>query len=598
MPNTTPPDTNDALVGKKIALAAQNLQAGRLDQAESACRAAIRLRPRAAVAYQLLGLIAHRRGNYAAAIDQLQQSIELDPTQAPWHFNLGVSCRAADKLAQAQQAYTAAIAIDPHYAAAHHNLGSVLVDLGDLEAAFQSFRQTTRLDPNHANAHFQLGVLHRTRGDIGKSVRSYRKALALTPDDDEARLCLAVALSEFGEQNQAQDLLEPLCRERPGWAEAQTALASVLERLGHIDRAWRIIEPLLALNPVPVDAAIILADLAPKLDLNGRAVATLTAILDQDQLNDDQRMLCHYALGRLFDKQQHTDDAFKHFALANQLKPRDFDPAEHERFIDAMIEAFPPQPKFNVSTAAPPDTRPVFIVGMPRSGTSLVEQILASHPDVTGGGELPHISNLASQISKAIRCADPYPISVAGLTDDHLRELANIYLTRLNAISTEAKRITDKAPTNFLHLGLISRIFPHARIIHCQRTAAAACWSCFTQNFVGTHAYSYDLTHLGHYHRQYQRLMQHWHDVLTIPILDLAYEDLVTDPEPQMRRLIDFVGLDWHGDCLRFHENTRPMPSASYDQVRQPIYTAAIDRWRRYEQHLQPLYDALDRPAD
>ncbi len=592
-----PPEIPDALVGQIITRAAQDLQANRLDQAESACRDALRLQPTTAVALQLLGLIAHRRENYATAVKHLQASIEIDNTQAPWHFNLGVSCRAANQLTQAQHAYTAAIACNPDYAAAHYNLGSVFLEQGDTESAFRSFQNTTRIDPNHANAHFQLGSLHRTRGDIGKSVRSFRKAHTLAPDDQEIQLCLAVSLTEFDGLNEAKTILEPLCQARPGWADAGSALAAVYERLGDTDLAWKHLAPALSQDPVPVDAALALANLAPKLDRIDQAITILQNILHIDPPDPSPRMLCHFALGRLFDRLEESDQAFDHFTKANQLKPCAYTPDEHQHFIDAMIQTFGGADPQHDSPTRPDGPRPIFIVGMPRSGTSLVEQVFASHPQITGGGELPLISALTQQVSRATDSDQPYPHSIPALTGPHLQEMANLYHAKLLEISPNAEYVTDKAPTNFLHLGLISRILPHAKIIHCQRTPAAACWSCYTQNFVGTHPYSYDLAHLAHYHRQYQRLTHHWQDTLPTPTLDVVYEDLVTDPEPQMRQLIDFVGLDWNADCLRFHENTRPMPSASYDQVRQPIYTSAIDRWRRYEQHLKPLCDALDRPA-
>lgn len=582
-----------ACAGSHIAQAAEALTAGELDQAESACRTALRGDPKSAVALQLLGLVMHRRDDFRAAVEPLEHSIEIDGSQPAWHFNLGVSRRAAGDLQGAKHAYLKAIGLDPAYTAAHHNLGSVLLALGDRDGALKSFQSAIKHDPSHANALYQLGSLYRSLGDIGSAVAALKRAVRLLPDDDEARLHLHVALTEAGDLDGARTGLDKLCRDRPGWIEPAVALSVIHERLGDMDRAWELLEPATKTNPVPVDAALVLADLAPKLDRMSQAIGLLQEVVRLDSTDDDQRMLCHFALGRLRDRQDDCERAFDHFSQANRLKRKRFDPGAHERLIDAMIETFSRGSVKDMPRGRSCDDRPIFIVGMPRSGTSLVEQILASHPQVTGGGELPQITSLAGQVQGATGSSEKYPRCVKSLTQTHLDQMAKVYSAKLDTISKDAHRITDKTPTNFLHLGLIAQALPNARVIHCRRDPLATCWSCYTHHFVGRHDYSYDLTHLGLYHRQYQRLMRHWQEVLSLPVLDLHYEQLIGDPEPVMRSLIDFCGLEWDDACLRFHENTRPMPSASYDQVRRPIYTTSIDRWRRYETHLAPLRGAL-----
>lgn len=583
----------DTDVRTLAAQAAQALQAGRVDQAELTCRAALKADKQSSVVIHLLGLIAHRRGDYPQAVDLLKRSITIDGSQAVWHFNLGVSRRAAGELKEARHAYLQAIKLDPIYTPAHHNLGSVLLALGDRDGAIKSFQSVVRHDPSHANALYQLGSLYRSLGDIGSAVAVLKRAVRLLPDDDEARLHLHVALTEAGDLDGARTGLEKLCRDRPGWIEPAVALSVIHERLGDVDRAWELLEPATKTNPVPVDVALVLADLAPKLDRVTQAIDLLQETVRRDSTDDDQRMLCHFALGRLCDCRDESERAFDHFSRANQLKWKRFDPKDHERFIDAMIEMYDRNSVKEMPRGGSTDDRPIFIVGMPRSGTSLVEQILASHPQVAGGGELPEITCLAGQAQAATGSPHAYPRCVKRLTQTHLDQMAKVYHAKLDTISKDARRITDKTPTNFLHLGLIAQALPCARVIHCRRDPFATCWSCYTHHFVGRHDYSYDLTHLGLYHQQYQRLMRHWRDVLSLPVLDLHYEQLIDDPEPVMRSLIDFCGLGWDDACLRFHENTRPMPSASYDQVRRPIYTTSIDHWRRYEMHLAPLRGAL-----
>lgn len=583
--------------GAALNHAALALGEGRLDDAEKLCRGILASDPQSAVALQLLGLIAHRQTHYTDAIGFLRRSIAIDPDQAIWHFNLGVSYRAAGSLQEAGRAYAQAVKIDTSYAPAHYNLGSVFLESGNTQQALACFKATLKHQPNHGNACFKAGTLYRDAGDVGRALAMLRRASRLLPDDLQVRLALGVVLIDSGELDEARDLLESLLRVQPDLAEAATGLAGVYERLGEHDRAWELIEPLLEHKRVGGDAALVLADFAPKLGHEALAIQTLNEALNKSGDSDDRQMLCHFALGRLHDRKGEADRAFDHFQQANTLKPRRFDPTEHEHHIDEIIRTFSADALTNNPRATHRDNRPIFIVGMPRSGTSLVEQILATHEDIVGGGELPTISSLAGQLRRMAGSGgdlNTYPTSI---TQAQLNEMARVYLAQLDKIDTDTHHITDKAPSNFLYLGLIAMMIPGTRIVHCKRDPMATCWSCFTTNFVGEHAYSYNLEHLGLYYQQYQRLMQHWRDVLDIPMLEVEYEQLVTDPEPAMRELVAFCGLPWSDACLRFHENPRRMPSASYDQVRRPIYTSSIDRWRRYEPHLAPLREALDRPA-
>jgi hypothetical protein len=239
-----------------------------------------------------------------------------------------------------------------------------------------------------------------------------------------------------------------------------------------------------------------------------------------------------------------------------------------------------------------PSDVPVFIVGMQRSGTTLTEQIAASHPQVYGAGELEHIRRIAGMI----KIGRPES-TVRQLTSADSLALAGDYLRKVREIGGDALRIVDKMPHNFQYLGLIAILFPKARIIHCTRDPMDNCVSCFTQSFTGHHGYNTDLRQLGLYYREYRRLMDHWRRVLPIPMLEIDYEEMVADQETQSRRLIDFLGLDWDPACLNFHETDRSVQTASRWQVRQPIYKTSVKRWKDYEKHLGPLKKALGELA-
>jgi hypothetical protein len=234
-------------------------------------------------------------------------------------------------------------------------------------------------------------------------------------------------------------------------------------------------------------------------------------------------------------------------------------------------------------------------VGMPRSGTTLVEQILASHPQVYGAGELNVIGDAVQSIDRLSGNKIHYPSNLDGLESELLDDIANCYLEKLKALDAEAMRVTDKHPINFLHLGLIALAFPDAHVIHCTRDPRDTCLSIYFQAFSPANSYASNLEHTGFYYRLYEKLMRHFKEVLSISVLDVTYEDLVINQEQVSRKLIDFVGLDWHERCLAFHQTSRYVATPSYDQVREKMYTSSIGRWRRYEKYLAPLLKALEQ---
>jgi hypothetical protein len=237
---------------------------------------------------------------------------------------------------------------------------------------------------------------------------------------------------------------------------------------------------------------------------------------------------------------------------------------------------------------------PVFIVGMPRSGTSLVEQILDSHPQIHGAGELTDIAKIAESLSACIDSGTPYPECLGELSTELLDRIAEPHLAKLRQLNASALRITDKMPHNFLYLGLVQKLFPHARVIHVLRHPLDTCVSIFFQEFSSEHAYAYDLRHLAGYYQQYERLMQHWERALRLPMLEVRYEDLVDNQERESRRMLEFLGLPWDRQCLDFFRNKRHVATPSYDQVRQPIYASSVERWRRYDRYLEPLKTAFN----
>jgi hypothetical protein len=293
------------------------------------------------------------------------------------------------------------------------------------------------------------------------------------------------------------------------------------------------------------------------------------------------------------------DEAFSHASAAHAARHRPYDPTLLERQVEQQIQYFTPRKLHHLPCASHGGLRPVFIIGMPRSGTSLVEQILASHPTVYGGGEL----NLINDMSEAATVADlgrqsDYPGCLDAISLRDCNELAERYLAGLSRLNSAARYVTDKMPTNFFFLGTIWMLFPDCHVIHCVRDPLDTCVSCFMTDFGLGHEFAQDLTHLGQFYTQYRRLARHWSQTLNYPMIEVRNEQLVLDLEEEVRRLLELLDLPWDSRCLKFHENRRWVATASAQQVRRPLYAGSVGRWRRYERHLGALIEALVEELD
>lgn len=382
----------------------------------------------------------------------------------------------------------------------------------------------------------------------------------------------------------------------PHDADVSTTRASVLIASRDLSGAWSLIEPLLAGDRPSVRLVILFTRIAPQLNKEPEALALILRLLEQSAYAGaaDERGL-RYAAAALLDSVERYDEAFEQARLAGILRGVRYQADAVESGIDRQIAYFTRAKIHDLPHATHGSEKPMFIVGMPRSGTSLVEQILATHPSVHGAGELDWMFSVATAaMQKLSRDGwNDFPQYFDRLSVESANNLAEIYLRPLLALDPQALRITDKMPLNFLHLGLIALLFPESRIIHCRRDPLDTCLSCFMTDFAGGNEFAYDLASLGHFYRQYERLMEHCKSALVIPILETPYEQLVCDPEPNTRRLLEFAGLPWDPSCLRFHENDRFINTASNEQIRRPMYQSSVGRWKHYDKHLAPLRKAL-----
>ena len=318
-------------------------------------------------------------------------------------------------------------------------------------------------------------------------------------------------------------------------------------------------------------------------------------------LPDETRFAMGFALAQLWQKAKDYDRAFEHLHVANRLarKTIRYDADKFTDKVDRFIETFTPEFFAQYEGAGHTSERPIFVCGMPRSGTTLVEQILSSHPQIYGAGELPLMPNLVRMLPRVLGQEEPFPACLEAFDRRAARNAGGYYLRNLKEIDAETRFVVDKMPHNFLYLGLIAMILPKAKIVHMQRDPRDVAVSNYFQNFKAKHGligYAFDLTDMGRHLRDHDRMMAHWHEVLPIQIYECNYEELVHDQDGKTRELLEFVGVDWSDQVLEFHESERAVRTASVWQVRQPMYQSSSQKWRRYEKHLGPLNEAMLEP--
>lgn len=585
-------------IPESVAAARAHQKAGELPAAEAVYRQVLQRDPGHAVALHQLGILLFQTDRAPEALELLRRAAAAAPQDVTVQNNLAVVLESLARFAEAVKSYDAALRIQPRSLMALFNRGNALRALGRWDDAIASYREALEIEPSYVEAMHNLGALLKEKGQREQAEQLFRKAIALQPNLVDAHVNLGSILQAFGKVPEALASFREAQRIRPGYPDAVAGEAGVLEHEGRLDEARAALLPLVESGTPNADVALIFANMARVLDRREEAVAALQRVLADKHLLLSKRQSALFGLGKLLDGLKRNAEAFEAYDLANKIKPRQFDLARFFEFSGAVMKTFTREFLQACERATNESQVPVFVVGMPRSGTSLVEQILATHADVYGAGELPEIDRLALSMPAALGTPKaPFPECAASATMEVLDQLAGQYLRLLRGQSPTARHVVDKMPGNFMHVGLLEMLFPRARVIHIQRTAEDNCLSCYFQNFNNGHDYTYDLRSLGQVYRRYVEVMSHWRSVSGIALLEVRYEELVADQEAQTRRLLEFCGLDWDERCLRFHETKRVVRTASYDQVRQPLYSRSAGRWRHYEKFLGPLREGLETPV-
>lgn len=555
------------------------------EAAESYLRRAIDAQPGWAGAWNSLGAVLLSWGKFEAALAACGEAIGLDPAEVEYQYNFGLALYACGRLEDAAATLKKVTVAAPAAAEAFGSLGAVLKDLSrnaDCEAAC---RRAIEIDPTHAEACNDLGVALRRQGRNADAERSYRRAIEIVPLYAEAHNNLGIVLRRQGRYADAEGAFRRAIELNPDIAAFYANLANLLRISGEFAEAKTAYRRAIDLEPTNTEAYRMLAGLEP-IEADDPLMARMRSLARNKALPPNRQINLQFALAKALEDQKDFDAAFRHLNAGNQLQRSllTYDDAERDATVRQIMAVFDRKLLAQNAGGGCPSDAPIFVLGMPRSGTTLIEQILASHSAVEAGGELSTLRGLAagSGFPEAFAHADPGDLRAAGET----------YLAETGL--SQSKRFTDKLPENFLRIGLIRLILPQARIIHCRRDPVDTCLSCFCQKFgEGSQPFSYDLRELGLEYRRYERVMEHWEKVAPGTVYEVRYEDLIDDQEGETRRLLAYCDLPFEDACLRFFETTRIVETASASQVRQRLYRSAAGRWKRYEAHLEPLLAVL-----
>jgi tetratricopeptide (TPR) repeat protein len=603
-------------------------QPSNMGPAEAEARRAVAARPDDADAWHSLAFALIAAGKMAAARDCLERAVALDGASVMTRNNLGIVLHRLGEADLACAAYGAALELDPDNAVAHANLACVLGELGQFEASLRHAERAAALTPGELAPCIYAAVALANLDRREAALAWLDRALALAPQNlavmiDRAELLRVLGRAEDG----LADALTAVELE-PYNPNAQNVLGLICQALGRDEQALAAFDRAAAMAPRPArvhaNKAIVLLELGRRpealasLDLALAAepdlasawyvrsdlkafgpddpdIAAMEAILGRGAAPTHDRILMRFALGKAYLDAGDGPRAFAHLGEGGRLKRAGIahDPQAAADEMARLAEIFTPALFERFAGPGAPSAAPIFIVGMPRSGGTLIEQVLASHPKVQAGGEPRHVDDLVADLGGA------YPEAVATFGRDQFAALGRAYLDRALGASG-AGRVTDKAANLYLRVGLIHLMLPNARIIHCRRDPVDTCLSCYSKLFTAGQAFTYDLAELGDYYRRYAGLMDHWRAALSPEtFIEVEYEAVVDDLEGQARRLIAHCGLDWDPNCLRFHETERAVRTASLNQVRQPIYRSSVGRWKRFRDELTPLRTALgDRDLD
>lgn len=493
---------------------------------------------------------------------ETNQIAKSDPVSARKYCEIGVLQRTHGLFEKAEFNFRRALATYPELPEAHYNLGIVLENKGLWKQAEDSYRKALSIKPDYADTLIRLGNLKKNQRYSDEAATWYLMAIEAMPDSDIAYFNLAQVRMEQGRLDEAREIFQRVLDINPDHT-----------------RAYRLVSRLIKFNT--------------KTD---KLIQKMEYLFNQNNLNDSERLHLAFALGKAYEDLAEYEKSLLYYQEGNQLKRAtlNYSTSDTIALFEKIKQIFVPEILSKDFATDINDVTPFFILGMPRSGTTLVEQILASHPKVHGASELLDLQKSILQVTASEHLQEAFTVLTEN--QEHMfQQIGEEYLRRLKRYGSSARYIIDKLPCNFMFIGLIRLAIPSAKIIHCQRNPMDTCFSIYKNYFAGEVNYSYELTELGEYYQLYKDLMQFWHQLFPGAIYDLSYEKLIAHQEQETRRLLDYCELSFHGDCLNFHQTDRVVLTASSEQVRRPIYNDSVELWRNYESQLAPLKKVLGK---
>ena len=543
--------------------------------------------PDAFIIWNILGGVNNGLGRVQAASEAFKKVTELNPAYADGFNNLGVVLKDQGKLEEALASFTKALAIKPDHVDAYNNMGNALREQGKLEEAIASYNKALSLKPDYANAYNNMGNALQDQGKLEEAIASYNKALSLKPDYANAYNNMGNALKDQGKLEEAITSYNKALSINPDYANACNNMGNALKDQGKLEEAIASYNKALSLEPDNTVAHRNLSTLV-KYQPDDIQITLVREMIQRSDLKEDDRCHLHYTLAKMNEDLGDFDAAYDNYSSGGKIKQKllSYDFKQDEIAFEQIKNTAPKLKEFAFSKPFDKATNtPIFILGMLRSGTTLVEQIISSHSHVHGAGELLFLGRFANSNN----------IYNQTINSDNILEVRKNYLTELEKVSHGKPFVTDKLPQNFLHISILLKALPEAKVIHVKRDPAATCWSNFKHYFSADGlGYSYDLKDTVNYFKLYQDLMDFWDQQYGDQIYHLDYDKITVEQEPETRKLVEYLKLGWEDDCLSPHKNKRSVRTASKQQVREKVYTGSSQAWRKFEPYLNGVFDEFE----
>ena len=528
----------------------------------------------------------YNQGEYHQVLDQIDQILKVFPNSDLLHNIKGMVKACLKQFDSAIDSYKKAIEIKPGYAEAYNNLGNAFQDKNDIKAAIKSYQQALKIKPDYVEAYYNLGIAHKNNGDLENAIKSYQKAREIDPAHVETLYNLGNDLKTNGDLQEAMECYEQALRNKPDYVEALNNMGHALEENGYAQEAFKNYEKAIKINPNDAGTHFNLSKMKSYTERDEQFVR-MQKIYDDQKITDEQRCHICFALAKAHEDFKDYTNSFTFLKQGNELRKKllSYDIDNAIKLFKNLKKSYPNLKKNALLTIEKSrGPKPIFILGMPRSGTTLVEQIISAHSEVTGAGELSYVAQLGETMANGTSI----------VSTEAILKFRENYLTKLCKRSNGSTFVTDKMPMNFRYIGLICSAFPEAKIIHVKRDPSATCWSnykmCFSTNDIG---YCYDLNDLVTYYGLYQDLMQFWQAQYDERIYDLDYESLTISQEKETKQLMRYLELEWQNACLSPQNNNRIVQTASNLQVRQKVYQGSSEQWRKFEGFLDGAFDKL-----